>query len=245
LDELSKDITQIQKDITSMKSFTKMCKLDAFKPFASHEMATDTLKSLANGELSPFVTDFVETYFPIGKKNTFLAVQDNRLAVLFNTNMDIVCKNNDAIAELFRGIRYHFDVFLKQNEDTDGIELSKACLGLGHAVSRLSIQFDVNRQDKGIINSYCLIDQMEKNLNTFAMRVKEWYGWHFPELAKMCTDNEVYVRLVNYIGNRDNMSDENLQELETIAQSGELAQKVLEVCQISYGNELTEVDEVS
>lgn len=86
---------------------------------------------------------------------------------------------------------------------------------------------------------------MEKNLNTFAMRVKEWYGWHFPELAKMVADNEVYTRLVNYIGNRDNMSDENLQELEEIAQSGELAQKVLEVCQISFGNDLTEYDEVS
>jgi len=86
---------------------------------------------------------------------------------------------------------------------------------------------------------------MEKNLNTFAMRVKEWYGWHYPELAKMVADNEVYVRLVHYIGNRENISDENLPELEEIAQSGELAQKVLEVSQISFGNDLTEYDEVS
>lgn len=228
-----------------MKGFSKMCKLDAFKPFNSHDMATDTLKSLANGELNPFLTDFIETYFPSSKSKTYLAVQDNRLAVLFNTNMGITCKNNDAIAELFRGIRYHFDVFLKQDEETSGIKLSEACLGLGHAVSRLSIQFDVNRQDKGIINSYCLIDQMEKNLNTFAMRTKEWYGWHFPELKNLISDNEVYVRLVNFIGNRENLSDESLPELEELAQSGELAQKVLEVSLISFGNDLTEIDEAS
>ena len=55
----------------------------------------------------------------------------------------------------------------------------------------------------------------------------------------------MYVRLVHYIGNRENISDENLPELEEIAQSGELAQKVLEVSQISFGNDLTEYDEVS
>jgi len=61
-----------------MKSFSKMLKLDAFKPFTSHEMATETLKSLASGELNPFVTDFIETYFPMDKKKVYLAVQDNR-----------------------------------------------------------------------------------------------------------------------------------------------------------------------
>jgi len=228
-----------------MTDFSKMVKLEAFKPFVNHEMATETLKALATGELPPFVTDFVETYFPMTKSKTFLALQDNRLATALNQNLGITCKMNDAISELFRGIRYHFDNYLKMNEGTEGIELSQACLGLGHAVSRVSIQFDVNRQDKGIINSYCLIEQMEKNLNTFAMRVKEWYGWHFPELAKLIPDNEVYVRLVNYIGNRENLSDENLVDMEEMSGSGELSQKVLDMALISMGNDLTEVDEAS
>jgi len=32
------------------------------------------------------------------------------------------------------------------------------------------------------------------------MRIKEWYGWHFPELAKIVTDNEVYTKLVALFG---------------------------------------------
>lgn len=40
---------------------------------------------------------------------------------------------------------------------------------------------------------------MDKNLNTFAMRVKEWFGWHFPELAKVVADNEAFIRIVNLI----------------------------------------------
>ena len=41
---------------------------------------------------------------------------------------------------------------------------------------------------------------MEKNLNTFSMRLKETYGWHFPELVRLVSDNETYARLVALIG---------------------------------------------
>ncbi len=42
------------------------------------------------------------------------------------------------------------------------------------------MQLDPNRQDKPIIQSIALIDSLDKNINLFAMRVREWYCWHFP-----------------------------------------------------------------
>jgi nucleolar protein 56 len=47
---------------------------------------------------------------------------------------------------------------------------------------------------------------MEKNLNTFSMRIKEGYSWHFPELAKIVPDNETYAKLVLLIGNKENLA---------------------------------------
>lgn len=35
------------------------------------------------------------------------------------------------------------------------------------------------------------------------MRVKEWYSWHYPELAKIVGDNHTFVRLAHHFGNRD------------------------------------------
>ena len=32
------------------------------------------------------------------------------------------------------------------------------------------------------------------------MRCKEWYGWHFPELAKIIQDNVAYCKTVQKIG---------------------------------------------
>lgn len=59
--------------------------------------------------------------------------------------------------------------------------------------------FDVNREDKPIIQSIALIDQLDKNINSFIMRIKEWFGWHFPELTRIVADNQVYVKLVRLI----------------------------------------------
>jgi len=72
----------------------------------------------------------------------------------------------------------------------------KISLGLGHSFSRSKVTTDIKRQDKHIIQAISLLEQIEKNLNLFSMRVKEWYSWHFPELVKIVSDNKTYVQLV-------------------------------------------------
>ena len=46
-----------------------------------------------------------------------------------------------------------------------------------------------------IIQSIALLDQLDKDLNTFAMRVREWYGWHFPEMSRIVGDNTMYAKV--------------------------------------------------
>ena len=36
-----------------------------------------------------------------------------------------------------------------------------------------------------IVQAIGLLDDLDKELNTYAMRVREWYGWHFPEMTKV------------------------------------------------------------
>lgn len=45
-----------------------------------------------------------------------------------------------------------------------------------------------------------LLDDLDKELNNYNMRCREWYGWHFPELGKLIPDNLVYVKTVKAIG---------------------------------------------
>lgn len=49
-----------------------------------------------------------------------------------------------------------------------------------------------------VIQAIGLLDDLDKELNTYAMRVREWYGWHYPEMAKIITDNIKYAKVVSH-----------------------------------------------
>lgn len=49
----------------------------------------------------------------------------------------------------------------------------KAQLGLGHSYSRAKVKFNVHRVDNMIIQTIALIDQMDKDINTFSMRIRQ------------------------------------------------------------------------
>lgn len=120
--------------------------------------------------------------------------------------------------------------------------MKQAQLGLAHQYSRSRCQHDVNRQDKPIIQVIALIEQMDKNINTFAMRLKEWFSWHFPELGKIITDNTIYSKLVHYIENRENINEGMLPDLEEICMDEEKAKEIVEASLISMGQDISEAD---
>jgi len=37
---------------------------------------------------------------------------------------------------------------------------------------------------------------LDKELNNYVMRCREWYGWHFPELGKLITDAQAYAKVL-------------------------------------------------
>ena len=49
--------------------------------------------------------------------------------------------------------------------------------------------------DTMIVQAIGLLDDLDKELNTYAMRVREWYGWHFPEMTKIVNDNIAYAKV--------------------------------------------------
>ena len=106
----------------------------------------------------------------------------------------------DFLIEISRAIRTFLPKYLGVSDE----DITKAELGLGHSYSRMKCMFDVNRQDKPIVQSIYLIDLLDKDINSFCMRIKEWFGWHFPELGKIVKDSYLYLRLVRLIKERGN-----------------------------------------
>ncbi|NWU87425.1 NOP56 protein, partial [Onychorhynchus coronatus] len=130
------------------------------------------------------------------------------------------------------GIRLHFPVLVR---GLTAQSAAKAQLGLGHSYSRAKVKFNVHRVDNMIIQSISLLDQLDKDINTFSMRVREWYGYHFPELIKIVPENSMYCRVAKFIGNRRELSEESLQGLEEIVMDSAKAQAILEASRSSMG----------
>jgi len=80
-----------------------------------------------------------------------------------------------------------------------------------------------------------LIEQLDKNINTFVMRLKEWYSWHFPELTKIVNDNNIFSKLVYLMEKRDNITDEMKERITDIVLDDEKAQQVIDAAKISMG----------
>lgn len=179
---------------------------------------------------------------PTGKKakGVTLGVSERGLAGSIVSELGIQCDTGERTLELIRGIRLHGEKLLKGLAEGD---LNKAQLGLGHSYSRSKVKYNVNRSDNMIIQAIALLDQLDKDVNTFAMRVREWYGWHFPELVKLVPDNMTYARLASFIKNKERLGEEDVEEMTEILGDDETAAKnVLDASRASMGTEIGDVD---
>jgi nucleolar protein 58 len=87
------------------------------------------------------------------------------------------------------------------------------------------------------------LDDLDKELNNYAMRLKEWYSWHFPELARVITDNITYARCVNLIGMRQNVKSLKQSQLLEVVADEDLCKDIKEAAEISMGTEILKDDE--
>merc|ERR1712032_449496 len=92
--------------------------------------------------------------------------------------------------------------------------------------------------DTMIVQAVSLLDDLDKELNNYIMRCREWYGWHFPELGKIITDNLAFVRTVELMGTRENAKSIDLSDVLP----EEVEEKVKEAAEISMGTEISGED---
>ena len=104
-------------------------------------------------------------------------------------------------------------------------------------MSRYKLSFSSEKVDTMIIQAVNLLEDLDKELNNYAMRLKEWYSWHFPELAKIVTDNITYSQMVSLIGVRTNVKKLSIEKMSEIVPE-EIAQEIKEAAEVSMGTEI-------
>ena len=146
------------------------------------------------GKLSKGLEKFLDKNLVQKEIEDELCVADQKLGKTIQEKLGLTCKTGRTVNELMRCIRFQMQSLIGGLEDS--AQYKQMQLGLAHSVSRYTLSFSSDKVDTMIIQAVSLLEDLDKELNNYAMRLKEWYSWHFPELAKIVTDNIVYAKAV-------------------------------------------------
>uniref|UniRef100_H3AT53 Nucleolar protein 56 n=1 Tax=Latimeria chalumnae TaxID=7897 RepID=H3AT53_LATCH len=176
VEEIGMLLPQVEDSMLNIGKFNTIVKLVAFSPFKSAQSALENINAVSEGILHEDLRLLLETNLPAPskKKKSVLGVGDPKIGAAIQEELGFPCQTGGVVTEIIRGIRLHFHTLVK---GLTAQSASKAQLGLGHSYSRAKVKFNVNRADNMIIQSISLLDQLDKDINTFAMRVRGQSTW--------------------------------------------------------------------
>lgn len=106
-------------------------------------------------------------------------------------------------------------------------------------LTKMRVKRAVEKRDLVVVQVIQTIDDLDKTLNLFMSRVREWYGLHFPELDRLVEKHETYARLVANLGGRKGFTLENLEK-EDLPRAK--AERITETAEVSMGAKLDKED---
>ncbi|KAI8261342.1 Nucleolar protein 58 [Colletotrichum sp. SAR11_239] len=220
---------------TSSEKINEMLKLKSFVKFDSSAVAVEEAAGLKEGRVPPLLANLLKEIKD--EKKASLAVADIKLGTAIGKlpELNIQAVSDAVTLDLFRAVRENMSS-LVPGLTTETMD--RMALGLSHSISRHKLKFSADKVDAMVVQAIKLVDDLDKELNVYAMRTKEWYGWHFPELAKILNDNLVYARLVVAVGMRQNFAETDLSDILP----EELEGPVKTAAEISMGTEITPED---
>lgn len=227
-----KDVDNLHKEFQRPES---MVKLQNFTRFKSTADAVKATTALLNGKLSKNLSKFLEKELVDKKVKDSLIISDAKVGAAIKEKLGLKVAHSEDYNELFRGIRSQLSTLITEVSDADMKAMS---LGLSHSLSRYKIKFSPEKVDTMIVQAVALLDDLDKELNTYAMRVREWYGWHFPELSKIIPENILFAKTVKKMGVRTNAAKTDFTDFLPEQLDAELK----EAAQISMGTEINEID---
>ncbi|EDV99196.1 nucleolar protein 58 [Drosophila grimshawi] len=215
----------------------KLLKLKHFEKFNDTTEALAAATAAVEGKVSKPLKKTLKKLL-VDDVQSSLLVADAKLGTAIKDKLSVQCVYNTGVQELMRCIRQQADSLLGGLPKR---EMTAMALGLAHSLSRYKLKFSPDKIDTMIVQAQCLLDDLDKELNNYMMRAREWYGWHFPELGKLITDNVAFVKTIKLVGTRDNMSTSDLSDILP----EDVEQQVKEAAEISMGTEISDEDVIN
>lgn len=228
-------VDNLYEEFQTPERASRLLKLKHFQKFNDTTEALAAATATVEGKMCKPLKKTLKKLFQDEVQESLL-VADSKLGNAIKEKFSVQCVCNTGVQELMRCIRQQADSLIG-----DGLpkkELTAMALGLAHSLSRYKLKFSPDKIDTMIVQAQCLMDDLDKELNNYVMRAREWYGWHFPELGKLITNNIAFVKIIKLVGTRENMANSDLSDILP----EDIEEKVKEAAEISMGTQISEED---
>jgi nucleolar protein 56 len=109
-------------------------------------------------------------------------------------------------------------------------------------ITKDDIKEKMSKREALLIPSIQLLSDLDKTLNGFSNRMREWYGIHFPEMSDKVSKHNEYAKIVLNIGEKASITTEKLQKINLNKNE---AKKIKKAAKESIGADLVEIDLIS
>lgn len=119
-------------------------------------------------------------------------------------------------------------------------DVDKFARDVNFILTRHKLRAEAAQRDRLIVHSISILDEVDKHSNILVGLVREWYSVHFPELDRLVSDHEIYLKLILSLGTRKRFTPTTLKDIAGLSE-GE-ANKIAGASQSSLGAQLDETD---
>jgi len=197
----------------------------------------ENLAKIEAGKIVDELTTLIERLK--AKGYTFFVFENTGLARNAHDNLKIAVEiaKPSAAGELLRANLERFAVeasFVKE-----GTQIHDWTHKVSVELTKMRVRKAAEKRDLVVVQAIQTIDDLDKTVNLFMGRIREWYGLHFPELDRLIEKHETYTRLISKLGRRENFQVENLEK-EGLPETK--TEQIAKAAEKSMGADLEEED---
>jgi nucleolar protein 56 len=197
----------------------------------------ERLQKIEEGKLIDEISSLVDKLQAKGYTHFVFENQKMARSAGEKLNIEVSAETSSEAGKLLRENLEKFALDLKIVEKSEQLRVHVRNVSI--ELAKMKVKTTVERHDLLAAQAVQMVDDLDKSLNVFMSRVREWFGLHYPELDRLLDKHETYARLVVNLGKRENFTVENL---EKEGLPDKKAQSIAKVAAASMGADLGDDD---
>ena len=199
-------------------------------------LAVSNLLAISEGEATPVTDAIAAEIEKLGEKEVFVEEQMLARALSKVDNLSVKISTN----KITKWFRENLDDYLtKLGVTKTPEEITSFRRDVAIRLSKAKVSAASGEKDLLVKNAIDAIDEIDKSINIFVMRLREWYSVHHPSLSKLLEDQDQYARVLKECSGKENMKRDLLVSAGV---PDDVVEQVMKAIPGDIGAELRDID---